>query len=245
MKGNNAIDRLIARFSPSMPKKGHNRIVVARLTGNENFFDRFIKRMEKLDAGDIWAMIIDITQIDTRNRRKLHDDLPRFTDYNTERKLPSSIRFSLEQAIDFGRAEWGALVKGFEMKDLLINMGHGKLSGEESTELREKIVRFNSMLKRGRHLSDHMRTHFKHNDFIVTLLLDDIDIDHDTIDDIIAELSLLDVVKFRVDAGMEREKEPDQIQIVKEILGKKGKQLLEDEGRAGGRSEIHLESMDV
>ena len=101
LKGNNAIDRLIARFSPSMPKKGHNRIVVARLTGNENFFDRFIKRMEKLDAGDIWAMIIDITQIDTRNRRKLHDDLPRFTDYNTERKLPSSIRFSLEQAIDF------------------------------------------------------------------------------------------------------------------------------------------------
>ncbi len=245
MEGNGILDRLIARFSPSMPKKGRNRIVVARLTGKKKFFDRFITRMEKEEKGDNWAVIIDITQIDAENIGALQDDLPRFTDYNTKRKLPSLIRFSLEQAIDFGRAEWGAIVKGFEMKDILINMGYKNICGVESMELRGTISRINSMLERGRHLSDHLRTHFRHNEFLVTLQLDDIDVDHDKIGDIIAELSLIDVVKFRVESKRGSETESDQMENIERRLEEKGKRIVDTGRRGGGRSEIQLESMDI
>jgi len=245
LKGNNIIDRLIGKFSPSMPKKGRNRIIYARLTGNKKFFGRFITQMGKVDPRGIWAIIIDITQIDAGNLVDLHDDLSDFTDYATKRKLPSLVRFSLEQALDLGRARWGTLVKGFEIKDLLINMGHGNILLENLTELREKIIRFNAMLARGRRLSDHMRTHFKHNDFLATLQFDDIDMDCKRMDEIASELSHLDIVKFRLDGGIEREKKSDHIGNVERILGEKGKQLIDVGGRSGGKSELHSEMLEI
>ena len=239
------MDRLIGKFSPSVPKKGRNRIVIARLTGNKNFFDRFITQMGNMGPGSIWAIIIDITQIDAGDLIHLDGDLSDFTDHATRRKLPSLVRFSLEQALDLGRARWGTLVKAFEIKDLLINMGHGNTGLENLTELREKIVRFNSMLARGRRLSDHLRTHFRHNDFLATLQFDEIDMDCIRINEIALELSLLDIVKFRLDSRIDGEKKFDHIGNVERILGEKGKQIIDVGGRGGGKSGLHSERLEI
>ena len=172
-------------------------------------------------------------------------DIPHFTTYSKKRKIPTMISLSIEQAGALNRKDWGMLVKGFEIKDLVVDLRPEGILGCDLEEVRRLVRKVNDMIMSGKNLEAHMNTHYSHSSFIMTIQLDENTTKDEKNLSIIRELRNLDLDKFRLSKQFEGGEEKGSDRLICDILEKSGKRYLDESDRFKSNIEITKEYVEI
>jgi len=228
-----------------LPSRERNRVLRANLHGGKDYYQRFIDKISGSFELDLWALIVDISRIGIKDIERFLSDLPLFTRYCKTRKIPSMISLSLEQANSLHRKDWGKLVKGFELKDLVVDCRLEGIMRLDASEVRGLVSNVNDMIMNGKRLIDYMKTHYLHSSFIMTILVDETTLKLDKNLSILRELGALDIEKFRLDKRVSGLVEKDLNRLISDNLEKSGKIFLDDADNVKGKIGIRVESIDI
>lgn len=179
-----AIDHVIGRFGPGIQGRKNRPLIYVIAKENEKLFSRFMRAMPRIGKGGerTWAWVLDLTQVDFpddgKGRDKFLDGIDNMSNYFRESRAAGMVKINGRDVVELNGRQWGRIVKNFELKDIHLSLdkfakgnAYGKLGGEKE---REKVSRtiWNTLEKRitsGKRLVGHMKCHYRHNEFILTL----------------------------------------------------------------------------
>ncbi len=216
-----------------------------KLMGREEYYRRFIDSISDSFGRRLWALIIDISGIDIGYMESFCADLPHFTNYCKKRKMPSMITLSVEQAVALDGRNWGMLVKGFEIKDLVVDCRPEGIIGSDMNDVHRLVRNVNEQIKRGKRLNEHMNTHYFHNDYIMTIHLGETTCSDDLNSGIIGEIAGLDLVKFRFHDRVLGTNKTDIKRLIFQKMKKSGKIYLDEANNIKMNVRIREESVVI
>ncbi|MDP6156653.1 MAG: hypothetical protein QGH39_03195 [Candidatus Thermoplasmatota archaeon] len=233
------------KFGPGLPTRKRNRVIQVILLGKKDFYWRFLNSISGSSESNLWALIVDITRIRVNDLERLIADLPRFTSYCKERKIPSMITISIEQAGALDRKNWGTLIKGFEVKDLVMDYCREGILRYDVSELRELVSRVNDKITCGKRLNPHMNTYYLHNSFIMKIQVGENSLKAESNLSLIDELAKLKVDKFRLDNHIDSVNDKGLNRLICDYLVKSGKKYLDDPDKVKSNFRIRKESLEI
>jgi len=209
------------------------------MAGRTDFYRKFVEGMKRTGRKDVWALIIDVTKIDIRDMGGFIAEVDRFTDWCRDRKMPSMLLIEAEQAVALDGKGWGILVRGFEIKNITIGLRNRAGGENDIGDLKERISKMNGVLKKGKRLTAHMKTFYRQNSYMATLLLDDASENDDGTREIMKKMGKLDVEKIRIVMGEDACSEKEGSGVMRRMLEKMGKTIVDDDGyNASNRAEL-------
>ena len=234
----NLLDSLIKRFGPGMPRKNRDRVIRFVLAGRMDFYRKFLERMKQAGTNDVWGLIIDVTKIDVRDMAAFIGEVSRFTDWCKKRRIPSALFIDSEQAMSLDGKGWGRLVRGFEIKNITIDLRNPTGRRKDIGDLKEWISKMNGFLIRGKRLTAHMNTFYRQNSYMATLLINDDADNNARARERMKEIWKLGVEKIRIVMGEDACSETEGGRVIRRMLEKMGKTIVDDGYDASNRAEL-------
>ncbi len=228
-----------------MPRKERNRLLGVRIDCLEDSYHRFNGIMEEERGCGLWAVTLDITGLDAADMENNTGELALFSEFCHARNIPGMIRLDIGTAAVLEPGQWGLIVRGFEVKDMVADFDLEGPPRGVIPRLRDLERPVTDRITRGRRLEGSMNTFYRHNSFLLTMVPQGSGPGINTIGEVAEVLGRFGADMLRLDPG--NLKRNDVIAIRRELIpvfGKRGIKL-EILGDAKETQSIKVDSITV